>query len=68
MEKINKCIFFGISILIITSVSFQPIISAIHIENNPQYLNLVDKNSALIAAYEKLKELKKNDFKILYYY
>lgn len=65
MEKINKCIFFGISILIITSVSFQPIISAIHIENNPQYLNLVDKNSALIAAYEKLKELKKNDFTIV---
>ena len=61
MRKHDGRIFLLISILIVITASFQPIIAGISIENNQQFL-YIDNNSALTVACAKLKDLKKTTY------
>jgi len=65
MKKYDRRIFLFIAILIVFCASFQPIISGISIENDQQYLNSIDRNSAFLVACAKLKDLEKDTYTIL---
>jgi len=63
MEKNYKKIFSATSILIIICISSQPIISATCVDNKKCF-DSIDYDSALAVAISKLKDLKKNSYKI----
>ena len=65
MKKYDSRIFLFIAILIVFCASFQPIISGINIENDQQFLNSIDRNSAILVACAKLKDLEKDTYTIL---
>lgn len=64
MKKSDKRYFLVIAILIVICVSFQPIMSAIHIEDE-QLINPINHDSAFFVACAKLKDLEKTAYTIL---
>ena len=64
MIKLDKRIVLLISITIVISASFQPIISGKNILRIKNEIESIDENTSLYIAYNKLKNLKKTNFEI----
>jgi hypothetical protein len=65
MKKCHSRVFLVIISLIFVCASFQPVLSSIRIENDEQFINPIDYNSAFIVACTKLKDSEKTTYSIL---